>query len=539
MPLARYFLYSQGVDIWAAPTLAPSDGWIATMRHIALEGRCYVIGVNPCLRADQIPADFPHRDRLWSTDPDAQDWVEPGNSVIVDPRGTILAGPARQRGDHPVRRGRPGGRACRPPVLRPSGSLQPPGHLPAECGHATSTPGRPAGAGRRGSARDDGDPRAPTPRLTARLPSPSGRRPAVRSRRSAGARRSRHRRRRRGAARRVDLALTESARLLRTSMSQLHPAVIESTGLLPALRDLVEATRARGRFAITLNSDGWADDDRTGADELLLTTARELLTNVVKHAARHHGQDRAPPRSRGRLAEGDRRRPWHGRRRSLQPARRGSPRSGVASDPDRGSRWCPLHPPGGTARHRGRGHRAGRHHAARTSLPLSRSGRRLTGEMFGLRPNGHPGPGSSRVGRGADDNRRSTYASRRDRWDRPCRTVGRTRAARGRARGRELRRRRSTGARAPRRVLSGRPHRRRQGLRRTVPVPARGSLSPGRESRAEWAGADRRLRQQRRVRSQPHAGSRRRGRLPRRLRLERDGHRPADRWRDARADPVR
>ena len=66
MPLARYYLYSQGVDIWAAPTLAPSDGWIAAMRHIALEGRCYVIGVNPCLHVDQIPADFPHRDRLWA-----------------------------------------------------------------------------------------------------------------------------------------------------------------------------------------------------------------------------------------------------------------------------------------------------------------------------------------------------------------------------------------------------------------------------------------------------------------------------------------
>ena len=87
------------------------------------------------------------------------------------------------------------------------------------------------------------------------------------------------------AARRIDVALTESARLLRTSMSQLHPAVIEATGLLPALRDLVEATRARGRFAITLTSDGWSDDDRTSADELLLTTARELLVNVVKHAA--------------------------------------------------------------------------------------------------------------------------------------------------------------------------------------------------------------------------------------------------------------
>jgi two-component system, NarL family, sensor kinase len=86
------------------------------------------------------------------------------------------------------------------------------------------------------------------------------------------------------AARRIDVALTESARLLRTSMSQLHPAVIEATGLLPALRDLVEATRARGRFALTLTSDGWSESDRTGADELLLTTARELLVNVVKHA---------------------------------------------------------------------------------------------------------------------------------------------------------------------------------------------------------------------------------------------------------------
>ena len=86
------------------------------------------------------------------------------------------------------------------------------------------------------------------------------------------------------AAHRIDVALTESARLLRTSMSQLHPAVIEATGLLPALRDLVEATRARGRFAITLTGDGWSDGDRTSADELLLTTSRELLINVVKHA---------------------------------------------------------------------------------------------------------------------------------------------------------------------------------------------------------------------------------------------------------------
>lgn len=95
MPLARFYLYSQGVDIWTAPTLAPSDGWIAAMRHVALEGRCFVIGVNPCLRVDQIPADFPHRDRVWPANQDDGGWVEPGNSVIVDPTGAILAGPAR------------------------------------------------------------------------------------------------------------------------------------------------------------------------------------------------------------------------------------------------------------------------------------------------------------------------------------------------------------------------------------------------------------------------------------------------------------
>jgi nitrilase len=95
MPLARFYLYAQGVDIWTAPTLAPGDGWIATMRHIAREGRCYVVGVNPCLRVDQIPPDFPGRDQVWRVDEDDVEWVEPGNSVIVSPNAELLAGPAR------------------------------------------------------------------------------------------------------------------------------------------------------------------------------------------------------------------------------------------------------------------------------------------------------------------------------------------------------------------------------------------------------------------------------------------------------------
>ena len=94
MPLARFYLYSQGVDVWVAPTLAQGDGWIATMQHIAREGRCYVIGVNPCFHVDQIPAEFPDRERVWADSEDTP-WVEPGNTVIVGPNGEIIAGPAR------------------------------------------------------------------------------------------------------------------------------------------------------------------------------------------------------------------------------------------------------------------------------------------------------------------------------------------------------------------------------------------------------------------------------------------------------------
>ena len=95
MPLARFFMYSQGVDIWFAPTLAGGDAWIATMRHIAREGRCYVVGINPCVHADQIPADFPDRDRVFPRD-DGNEWPDVGNSVIVAPNGEFLAGPLRE-----------------------------------------------------------------------------------------------------------------------------------------------------------------------------------------------------------------------------------------------------------------------------------------------------------------------------------------------------------------------------------------------------------------------------------------------------------
>jgi nitrilase len=99
MPLARFHLYAQGIDVWIAPTLAVGDGWIATMRHLARENRMFVVAVNPVLHADQVPVGFPARDRLLAPGYLEQNgpWLEEGNTVIVAPDGTVLAGPVRER----------------------------------------------------------------------------------------------------------------------------------------------------------------------------------------------------------------------------------------------------------------------------------------------------------------------------------------------------------------------------------------------------------------------------------------------------------
>ena len=90
MPLARAALYSMGVDIYLAPTWDNSDVWVSTLRHIAKEGRVYVVGVNFCLRGSDVPADVPGRDELYGGE---DDWLSRGNTAIVSPNGDILAGP--------------------------------------------------------------------------------------------------------------------------------------------------------------------------------------------------------------------------------------------------------------------------------------------------------------------------------------------------------------------------------------------------------------------------------------------------------------
>jgi nitrilase len=90
MPLLRTAMYAKGVDLWCAPTVDDRETWQATMRHVALEGRCFVLAAcQYLLRADQ-PSDV---HSAQGDDPGTV--LIGGGSVIVSPLGEVLAGPLR------------------------------------------------------------------------------------------------------------------------------------------------------------------------------------------------------------------------------------------------------------------------------------------------------------------------------------------------------------------------------------------------------------------------------------------------------------
>jgi nitrilase len=91
MPLARYALYAQGVEIYIAPTYDSGDAWLGTMQHIAREGCCWVVSSGVAYHHNDIPKDFPDREILY---PDNEEWINPGGSAVISPRGEIIAGPA-------------------------------------------------------------------------------------------------------------------------------------------------------------------------------------------------------------------------------------------------------------------------------------------------------------------------------------------------------------------------------------------------------------------------------------------------------------
>ena len=93
MPLARTALYTQGVEIYLAPTADARDTWQATLRHIACEGRCFVLGCNQFVRRSDYPAE-------WADLPGVRDLPEVacrGGSAVYSPLGELLAGPIYDR----------------------------------------------------------------------------------------------------------------------------------------------------------------------------------------------------------------------------------------------------------------------------------------------------------------------------------------------------------------------------------------------------------------------------------------------------------
>lgn len=88
MPALRMHMYHQGVTLYCAPTADDRDTWLATMQHIALEGRCFVL--TACQHITRAAYGAEHESAL-GNDPDTV--MMRGGSAIIGPLGRVLAGP--------------------------------------------------------------------------------------------------------------------------------------------------------------------------------------------------------------------------------------------------------------------------------------------------------------------------------------------------------------------------------------------------------------------------------------------------------------
>ena len=88
MPLLRMAMYSKGIEIYCIPTADGRETWLSTVRHIAMEGRCFVLSANQFARLTDFPDDIPNE---LATRP--EDVLCMGGSCIVGPLGDVLAGP--------------------------------------------------------------------------------------------------------------------------------------------------------------------------------------------------------------------------------------------------------------------------------------------------------------------------------------------------------------------------------------------------------------------------------------------------------------
>jgi len=92
MPLARYALYAWGSRINVASTWDRGEPWLSTVRHIAKEGRVYVISCCQAFHRNDIPDRLGHK-RYYPAD---RMWINAGDSAIIDPDGKFIAGPLHE-----------------------------------------------------------------------------------------------------------------------------------------------------------------------------------------------------------------------------------------------------------------------------------------------------------------------------------------------------------------------------------------------------------------------------------------------------------
>jgi len=93
MPLARYAMWAWGTQVYVAPTWDRGEPWLSTMRHTAKEGRSFVIGCCSAMHKDDIPDQLAFKEQYLAQ---VEGWLNPGDSVIVDPDGKVVAGPAHE-----------------------------------------------------------------------------------------------------------------------------------------------------------------------------------------------------------------------------------------------------------------------------------------------------------------------------------------------------------------------------------------------------------------------------------------------------------
>ncbi|MGH2521365.1 MAG: carbon-nitrogen hydrolase family protein [Anaerolineales bacterium] len=94
MPLARYSMYAWGAQIYVAATWDRGEPWLSTLRHIAKEGRVYVIGCGMALRTADIPDRYSFKQKFYQGH---GEWINVGDSAIVSPDGEFIAGPVKEK----------------------------------------------------------------------------------------------------------------------------------------------------------------------------------------------------------------------------------------------------------------------------------------------------------------------------------------------------------------------------------------------------------------------------------------------------------